>query len=175
MEGEAKQVVCDIGIPCRLQISSTERNPGRRFYGYSKRNNQCNCFAWVDNDMAYQMTVVRKLKSEINSMTEERNAALLELVNAHTHVAAKTDELQELNEAFEGLKESHEMYHEENVIMMQESGLQLMEIETLKEHVKLMEVKCSDMERKNKIMKLGFFMAFAVAGCSLAVACFKKT
>ncbi|XP_050205368.1 uncharacterized protein LOC126668675 [Mercurialis annua] len=174
MEGQAKQVVCDCGIPCRMQISSTERNPGRRFYGCSKRNNQCDFFAWVDNDMAYQMTMVRNLKSEVNGMTEERNKALLELVHAHTQVAAKTDELEQLNEAFEGLKESIEMYHEENVLMIQDSGLQLMEINTLKKHVKLMEVKCSDMERKNKIMRLGFFVAFAVAGCSLSVACLKK-
>ncbi|XP_050224243.1 uncharacterized protein LOC126678659 isoform X2 [Mercurialis annua] len=158
MEGQAKQVVCDCGIPCRMQISSTERNPGRRFYGCSKRN----------------MTMVRNLKSEVNGMTEERNKALLELVHAHTQVAAKTDELEQLNEAFEGLKESIEMYHEENVLMIQDSGLQLMEINTLKKHVKLMEVKCSDMERKNKIMRLGFFVAFTIAGCSLSVACLKK-
>ncbi|XP_055962304.1 uncharacterized protein LOC126654068 [Mercurialis annua] len=174
MEGVAAQVVCDCGIPCRLQISSTDRNPTRRFYACSKRTNQCNFFAWLENDMPYQMSVVRNLKLDLHVMT-------VELEEAKSLLAAKKDEFQGLKESHEmyidenqGLKESIEMYRDENGILFEESGLLFMEIDILKGQIKDMEVKCADLERSTRNMKFGFCAACAVAGCSVGLHCMRK-
>eukprot|EP00257_Ricinus_communis_P020119 XP_015579280.1 uncharacterized protein LOC107261837 [Ricinus communis] len=39
------------GIPCLLRTSWTPMNPRRRFVNYSRRNNSCRFFQWIDLPM----------------------------------------------------------------------------------------------------------------------------
>ncbi|XP_050233157.1 uncharacterized protein LOC126681654 [Mercurialis annua] len=154
---EGQDVLCECGIPSRLQISSTERNHGRRFYTCSKRTNQCDFFAWVDNDMPYQMMLLRGLKADLTTMTEERDALLVKLHH------------------LEGLKESHDMYVEENGVLFEESGLLFMEIDTLKDEMKVLEENCALLKRSTKLLKIGLGVGFVVASFSVAFVSLSKT
>ncbi|XP_050237001.1 uncharacterized protein LOC126686774 [Mercurialis annua] len=185
---EGQDVLCECGIPSRLQISSTERNPGRRFYTCSKRtisnlcvikinsdNNQCDFFAWVDNDMPYQMMLLRGLKADLTTMTEERDALLVKLREAASLLSSKNDEILEIKDHLEGLKESHDMYVEENGVLFEESGLLFMEIDTLKDEMKVLEENCALLKRSTKLLKIALGVGFVVTGFSVAFVSLRKT
>ena len=72
-----RSLTCYCGIPSQLQISWTEPNPGRRFYGCTryKSENDCNFFHWYDPPTPERFRrVINGLLRKSNSQREEIEA-----------------------------------------------------------------------------------------------------
>ncbi|XP_050233083.1 uncharacterized protein LOC126681579 [Mercurialis annua] len=168
MEGSSGDgvVLCDCGTPARVQTSTTEKNPGRRFYCCPKPNNpDCKFFQWIDKGLdGYAHTVVTNLKMEVTHLQNERNAALLQAGEVRAHLAAKVLENSSLKGEVDALKEIVDMYKHENQILKEEMGLEMMEVETLKERIE--EVQLHHAQAKKIKTKL----TYGLYGCGVVTA-----
>lgn len=81
--------ICDCGIPCTLQMSWKERNPGRRFFGCSKYgvcDSYCEYFRWYDpptpERQAKLMNSLLKKNKKLLEEVETKKFEILALVHS---------------------------------------------------------------------------------------------
>ncbi|XP_050219981.1 uncharacterized protein At4g04775-like [Mercurialis annua] len=166
MEGGDGVVHCDCGSPARVKVSTTEKNPGRRFYTCAGRNNpNCSFFAWVDKDLdGYALMMLTNMKMEVTHLKNERDAALLQAGEVRALLAARILENNSLNGEVAALKEIVDMYKNENQILKEEMGLEMMEVNTLKERIEEVQLHHAKAKKTAKMMKYG------ICGCGVVTA-----
>ncbi|KAJ1438940.1 Zinc finger, GRF-type [Sesbania bispinosa] len=89
---------CRCGIPCKVQISLTEQNPGRRFFGcgaYGGSSNHCEYFRWFDPP-TYERSarVINGLIKKRDNMENEMHCMKAELSKMKSIMNSQVKELE---------------------------------------------------------------------------------
>ncbi|TKY67447.1 cyanogenic beta-glucosidase [Spatholobus suberectus] len=90
---------CNCGIPCKLQTSWTERNPGRRFYGCGRYglSSHCDYFSWFDPPTTSQARrVIDDLMNKNKELMEEMVAQKAALLILQEKVKTQKEDLMVL-------------------------------------------------------------------------------
>jgi len=108
------KTTCYCGIPCKVQISRTAKNPGRKFFGcgnYNGGDNHCKYFLWCDclneeDDNSSMIELLSSQTSSIGNAVEKVEHITKEIKLLVEKVDSLTEEVVNLNHNVEAWVEN---------------------------------------------------------------------